>query len=71
MWDALSYDFDKNVSGEKCFKNVIENVKPGSIIVFHDSIKAEKNMRYALPKVLEWIFEKGFTPAIISQPQQQ
>lgn len=67
MWDVLSYDYDKNVSEEKCFKNVIKNVEPGSIIVFHDSLKAEKNLRYALPRTLEWVLEKGFEPAIIPQ----
>jgi peptidoglycan/xylan/chitin deacetylase (PgdA/CDA1 family) len=65
MWDVLSYDFDKNVSENKCFENVISNLRPGSIVVFHDSIKAEKNLRYALPRVLEWILEKAYTTEII------
>lgn len=60
MWDVLSADFDKNSSPEKCLKNVIENAKKGSIIVFHDSLKAEKNLKYALPKVLEHFSKQGF-----------
>lgn len=60
MWDVLSADFDKNCSPEKCLKNVIENAKKGSIIVFHDSLKAEKNLKYALPKVLEYFSKQGF-----------
>lgn len=60
MWDVLSADFDKNCSPEKCLKNVIENAKKGSIIVFHDSLKAEKNLKYALPKVLEHFSKQGF-----------
>jgi len=60
MWDVLSYDWDKNSSQEKCLNNVLQHIKPGSIVVFHDSLKAEYNMRYALPKVLEFINKKGW-----------
>jgi peptidoglycan/xylan/chitin deacetylase (PgdA/CDA1 family) len=60
MWDVLTYDFDKNISPEKCFLNVIRHTKNGSIILFHDSIKAQKNLRYALPKTLEHFSNAGF-----------
>jgi len=60
MWDVLSLDWDKNVTPEACFNNVISKTKNGSIIVFHDSIKASKNMKFALPKVLEYFSEKGY-----------
>lgn len=60
MWDVLSADFDTKISKEKCFKNVIENVQSGSIIVFHDSIKAFPNLEYTLPKALAILKEKGF-----------
>ncbi len=60
MWDVLSGDFDQNISGEKCFNNVVKNAKSGSIVVFHDSLKASKNLFYALPKTLEYFSEKGF-----------
>lgn len=65
MWDVLSADYDKNISPEKCLKNVIDNVKSGSIIIFHDSIKASKNMQFALPRTLEFLSEKGFQFGII------
>ena len=65
MWDVLSYDYNANVSEEKCLQNVLKNIKPGSVIVFHDSLKAEKNLRYVLPKVLEFISEKGWKYSII------
>ncbi len=61
MWNVLAFDWDKDVSKEKCLENVISNAKEGSVIVFHDSVKAEKNMRYALPKVLEHFSKKGYT----------
>ena len=55
MWDVLSADFDTEISEEKCLRNVMQHIKPGSIVVFHDSIKAEKNLRYVLPKVLAYL----------------
>ena len=61
MWDVLSFDWDSTVSPEACLKNVISNTTRGSIIVFHDSIKASKNMQYALPKVLEHFSKKGYS----------
>lgn len=54
MWDVLSGDFDTNLSPEKCLKNVLSNIEPGSIVVFHDSEKAWDRMSYALPHVLEY-----------------
>ncbi len=58
MWDVLSGDFDSKTSKEKCLNNVIKNIQPGSIVVFHDSEKAAEKMLYALPRVLEFICEK-------------
>jgi hypothetical protein len=60
MWDVLSEDFDNTISPEKCLENVLKNVTSGSIIVFHDSIKAFQNLEYALPRTLEYLYEKGF-----------
>jgi peptidoglycan/xylan/chitin deacetylase (PgdA/CDA1 family) len=42
-------------------QNVVEYTRPGSIIVFHDSVKAQKNITYSLPKVIEQLTDKGFT----------
>ncbi|WP_298314258.1 polysaccharide deacetylase family protein [uncultured Aquimarina sp.] len=60
LWDVLSKDWDKKTSPEQCFENVINNSKSGSIIVFHDSIKASKNLEFSLPKVLKYFTEKGY-----------
>ena len=54
MWDVLSIDFDKKLTGQQCLRNVLDNISPGSIVVFHDSEKAWPRMSYALPKVLEY-----------------
>ena len=60
MWSVLSGDFDTKISPEKCLENVLLYTKKGSIIVFHDSDKAQERMRYALPAVLKYFSEKGF-----------
>ena len=60
MWSVLSIDYNRRISGARCVKNVMENVRPGSIIVFHDSAKARKNLYEALPVVLEKLTEKGY-----------
>ena len=60
LWDVLTFDFDVKMSGEKVLNNVISYAGPGSIIVFHDSLKAQQRVEYALPKVLEHFSAKGF-----------
>ena len=66
MWDVLSGDFDKSLSKEKCLQNVLKNSKNGSIIVFHDSIKASEKLYYILPKILEEFSKKGYQFKAIS-----
>lgn len=60
MWDALSMDYDARVAPEACLRKVIRHARPGSIIVFHDSLKAERNLRFALPEALEALGAMGF-----------
>ena len=60
MWDVLSGDYSKETTPEKCLKNVNDNVRNGSIILFHDSLKAQTNMQYTLPKFITFAKEKGF-----------
>ena len=65
MWDVLSKDYDTNLSGEECFENVKKNARNGSIIVFHDSLKAENRLRIALPATLKYFSELGYSFAAI------
>jgi peptidoglycan/xylan/chitin deacetylase (PgdA/CDA1 family) len=60
MWDVLSEDYNQNITPEQCLENVISYTEKGSIIVFHDSIKASENLCKVLPKVLETYSEKGY-----------
>jgi len=61
MWDVLSGDFDSSISNERCLQNVLKNTRNGSIIVFHDSVKAAEKIKYALPRVLKALSDKGFS----------
>lgn len=61
MWDVLSGDFDPNISEERCLSNVLDNVEAGSIVVLHDSLKAEKKLRYVLPRLLDQLSTQGFS----------
>ena len=59
MWDVLSRDYNRRLSPRTCLKNVTKYLAAGSIVVFHDSEKSFRNMRYALPRTLEKIRELG------------
>lgn len=61
MWDVLSGDFDTALSVERCRKNVLNNVREGSIVVFHDSEKAWPLLNATLPEVLKRLSDKGFS----------
>ncbi len=60
MWSVLAGDWVQDLSPQKCYEKVKNNIHPGSIVVFHDSDKAYHRMSYALPKVLEHFTEKGY-----------
>lgn len=60
MWDVLSGDFDQQLSPEKCAENVIRHTTNGSIIVFHDSIKAFDRLKVALPAALQYLSNQGY-----------
>lgn len=60
MWDVLSGDFDHKISKEKCLSNTIRATQNGSIIIFHDSLKAKENMLYVLPRFLAHFSDLGY-----------
>ena len=66
MWDILSADFDQLITPKKCLQNVLTHIAPGSIIVFHDSIKAYKNLEYALPRTLKFLAEQGYNCEVLT-----
>lgn len=66
MWDVLSRDYNPSLSGHDCARIVAQKSRPGSIIVFHDSIKAERNIKIALPIVIDDLIRKGYSFGKIS-----
>ena len=60
MWGLVTRDYSKRLNGPQVLAKVKKYVRNGSIITFHDSIKAEKNMKYALPRAIEWLKEQGY-----------
>ena len=65
MWDILSADFDTAITPERCLNNVVKHISPGSIIIFHDSVKAFPNLKFALPATLKVLKEKGYRSAAL------
>ncbi len=72
MWDVLSQDYNQTLSAEDCLSRTINACRPGSIIVFHDSYKAQRNMEYALPRLIDHFSSQGFVfsklPENLSHP---
>lgn len=68
LWTVLSYDWDQRVSPQECLDTVIQHTQPGAIIVFHDHAKAMKNLRFALPRYIQWAQKKGYSFETL-QPQ--
>lgn len=60
MWDVITYDYDKNKSPDKVFNTVKRHLRKGSIVVFHDSIKAQNNVLTVLPKALAYWNEQDY-----------
>ncbi len=65
LWDVVTRDYSKIQTPEQVLDNVKRYARNGSIVVFHDSLKAEKNMKYALPLAIEWLLEQGYVFKLI------
>lgn len=61
MYDLVTRDYSKKLTPEKVLGNVRRFARNGSIIVFHDSLKAEKNMKAVLPQAIEWLRSRGYS----------
>jgi peptidoglycan-N-acetylglucosamine deacetylase len=60
MWDVVTYDFDARLAEEACLAKAILYTGPGSIVVFHDSLKARRNLCYVLPRFLAHFAGLGY-----------
>jgi peptidoglycan/xylan/chitin deacetylase (PgdA/CDA1 family) len=61
MWDVLTHDYDKRIRPQTILANTIRATRPGSIVVFHDSYKAEQSMKFVLPRFLEHYSSLGYS----------
>lgn len=60
MWDVLTYDFNTRVAPADCLAGALKAARPGSIVVFHDSVKAGRNMEYVLPRFIDECRQRGY-----------
>lgn len=60
MWDVLSGDYRQDITPERCYRDVMKKIRPGSILLFHNHVKADKNMRYTIPRLIDDLHEKGY-----------
>lgn len=60
MYDVVTRDYAVHTSPEEVVDNVRRFTRNGSIIVFHDSLKARRNMLPALPRAIKWLQAHGF-----------
>lgn len=61
MWDVLTHDYSATLKSEACLRGSIAATRPGSIVVFHDSYKAERNLNFVLPRFLQHFSERGYS----------
>ncbi|MFM2285842.1 MAG: hypothetical protein RLZZ543_1339 [Bacteroidota bacterium] len=66
MWDVLSMDYDLRLTPEQCLENVLNHVRPGSIITFHDSVKAWPRLQPILPVIIEKMLAEGYRFATLN-----
>lgn len=67
LWDVVTRDYSKRLQPQDVLNNVKNYVRNGSIVIFHDSLKAERNMKYALPLAIEWLKEQGYVFKTVKQ----
>ncbi|MDC0579224.1 polysaccharide deacetylase family protein [Bacteroidia bacterium] len=65
MWDILSRDYLPNLNVRRALRRIKKATRPGSIVVFHDSVKAEKNVKSLLPAYLLFLKEEGYTMSVL------
>lgn len=65
MWSLLSCDFDRKLDTVKALDGLLRKTRNGSIVVFHDSVKAEQNLKVLLPPYLQFLHDNGFNCATL------
>ena len=69
MWDVISCDYNQNITKEEVLQNVLDFVRPGSIITFHDSRKAAAHLKWVLPRAIQALKADGYDFSKIELPK--
>jgi peptidoglycan/xylan/chitin deacetylase (PgdA/CDA1 family) len=67
MWDVVTRDYSHLMTPDQVFGVVKKYTRNGSIIVFHDSLKAGDRMKKSLPQSIEWLLEQGYSFQLIEE----
>ena len=67
MWDVITRDYSKLMTADEVFGVVKKYTRPGSIIVFHDSLKAGDRMKESLPRSIEWLLDQGYSFRLLDE----
>jgi len=60
LWSVLAHDYSRRITPDQCLSIAIRYTHPGSVVVFHDNLKAQENLLYALPRFLDTMLEQGY-----------
>ncbi len=60
MYDLVTRDYSWRIDADRVVENVRRYARPGSIIVFHDSLKSIDKLRTALPEAIDWLLGEGY-----------
>ena len=61
LWDVLALDYRSDLEPSQCVDIVMSNIRNGSIVTFHDSVKAWPRLKIALPEILNQLISQGFS----------
>jgi peptidoglycan/xylan/chitin deacetylase (PgdA/CDA1 family) len=67
FWDVLTEDYNQDKTPEDCLNNVKKFTRNGSVIVFHDSIKAAERLRYFLSAAIQHLKQQGYAFGLIDE----
>lgn len=70
MYDLVTRDYSRHMTADDVFANVRHYARPGSIIVFHDSLKSLPRLFDSLPRSIEWLLEQGYEFRRLSRPDE-
>ena len=60
-WDILTRDYEATRTPEQMLAQIKRDLRPGSIINFHDSLKSNERMLAVLPQTLDYLLSQGYT----------